>query len=156
MVVVIGDETIRQTDTIICNPNQKTRRLCCLPGAGVKDVSAGLEDNLKYEGKDPWVVLHIGTNDIGRVGQDDLRREFEELGSKLKSRSSKVVISGLLPVQYDNWYRNKQIKDLNAWLKEWCGTQGFLFMGHWHEYWGKRALSEKRAAFKSCWDKCLS
>uniref|UniRef100_A0A4W3IAW9 SGNH hydrolase-type esterase domain-containing protein n=1 Tax=Callorhinchus milii TaxID=7868 RepID=A0A4W3IAW9_CALMI len=131
----------RQTQSS-ATPTRRPKGFVASRGRG-EDVLAGLEDNLKYEGKDPLVILHKGTNDIGRVGQDDLRREFEELGSKLKSRSSKVVISGLLPVPYNNWYRDKQIKDLNAWLKEWCRTQGFLFMGHWHEYWRKRELFQR-------------
>eukprot|EP00061_Rhincodon_typus_P015247 g42814.t1 len=22
----------------------------------------------------------------------------------------------------------------------WCGKEGFLFMGHWHQYWNRRDL----------------
>eukprot|EP00061_Rhincodon_typus_P015729 g43573.t1 len=26
------------------------------------------------------------------------------------------------------------------WLKEWYGKEGFLFTGHWHQYWSRRDL----------------
>uniref|UniRef100_A0A4W3JQX2 SGNH hydrolase-type esterase domain-containing protein n=1 Tax=Callorhinchus milii TaxID=7868 RepID=A0A4W3JQX2_CALMI len=142
-VILIGDETVGRTDTVFCSRSRKIRKLCCLPGARVKDVTAGLEINLRHEGEDPIVMVHIGTNDIGRTSRDELRSAFRELGIKLRNRTSKVMISGLLPEPGANWYRQKKIIDLNAWLKEWCGEQEFQFMGHWHEYWGRWELFQR-------------
>ena len=136
-VVVIGDSVVRGIDTVLCDQDRESRRLCCLPGARVQDISSGLQRNLEWEGKNPVVVVHVGANDIGRTGTKVLQREYEKLGAKLKSRTNKVVISGLLPEPRANWRRVNNIKEVNAWLKDWCGRNGFEFMGHWHQYWGR-------------------
>ena len=139
-VVVIGDSIVKGIDTVFCDQDRESRRLCCLPGARVQDISSGLQRNLEWEGKNPVVVVHVGTNDIGRTGTKVLRREYEKLGAKLKSRTKKVIISGLLPEPRANWHRVNKIKEVNTWLKDWCGRNGFEFMGHWHQYWGRGDL----------------
>ena len=136
-VVVIGDSVVKGIDTVLCDQDKEYRRLCCLPGARVQDVSSGLQRNLEWEGENPVVVVHVGANDIDKTGTKDLQREYEELGNKLKSRTNKVVISGLLPEPRANWRRVNRIKETNAWLKDWCGRNGFEFMGHWHQYLGR-------------------
>lgn len=138
--VVIGDSIIRGVDRVLCGQQNMSRRLCCLPGARVKDISAMLERNLQREGEDPVVVVHVGTNDIGRTRKEDLLKEFEQLGNKLKSRTSRVLISGLLPEPRAKSARIRKIKKLNAWLKDWCGNNGFGFLGHWHQYWDRGDL----------------
>jgi len=95
---------------------------------------------LEWEGKDPVVVIHVGTNDIDRTRKEVLLREYEQLGAKLKSRTTKVLISGLLPEPRANLERVNKIRQLNMWLKDWCGRSGFQFVGHWHQYLGKREL----------------
>jgi len=68
------------------------------PGASVQDVSERAESILKGGVELPEVVVHIGPNDIGRKSDEVLQQQFMELGRKLKSRTSRVVISGLQPV----------------------------------------------------------
>jgi len=51
--------------------------VCCLPGARVRDVSERLQDLLKGEGEQPEVVIHIGTNDIGRKSDEILKYEYK-------------------------------------------------------------------------------
>jgi len=47
---------------------------------------------------EPQVVVHIGTNDIVRNRDGNARQVFRELWWKLRPRTNRVVISGLLPV----------------------------------------------------------
>jgi len=39
-----------------------------------------------------------------------------------------------------NLHRDQETREANTWLKEWCGKEGFHFMGHWHQYWNRRDL----------------
>uniref|UniRef100_UPI00398EB7F6 uncharacterized protein n=1 Tax=Pristiophorus japonicus TaxID=55135 RepID=UPI00398EB7F6 len=135
--IVIGDSMVRGIDRRFCGRNRDSRMVCCLPGARVKDVSERVQDILKWEGEQPVVVVHIGTNDIGKKRDEVLRNEFKELGAKLKSRTSKVVISGLLPVPRDSQSRNRRIAQMNTWLEQWCSREGFKFLGHWDRFWGR-------------------
>ena len=139
-VVVVGDSIIRGIDSILCKPDRESRMVCCLPGARVRDISDRLERILEREGEDPVVVVHVGTNNIGKTRKEDLFLDYLALGTKLKNRSSRVIISGLLPEPRANWHRVEKIREVNTWLKEWCGKEGFHFMGHWHQYWDRRDL----------------
>ena len=115
----------------------------CLPGARVRDVSDRVQGILKWEGMEPEVVVHIGTNDIGRKGEEVLKQEYKELGWQLRRRTAKVVMSGLLPVPRDSERRNEIRWRMNAWLRDWSRGQGFKFMDHWDLFWGRRDLFKK-------------
>ncbi|XP_062894515.1 V-set and immunoglobulin domain-containing protein 10-like 2 [Mobula hypostoma] len=99
--VVIGDSVVRGADRRFCGREKDTRMVCCLPDARVQDVSDWVHDILVREGKQPEVVIHVGTNDIGRKRDEVLKCEFRELGRRLKNRTSRVAFSGLLPVLRD-------------------------------------------------------
>jgi len=62
-------------------------------------------------------VVHVVTNNIGRTRKKDLFGDFEELGIKLKNRSSKAIISRILPETHSNWHRDVRIREVNTWLK---------------------------------------
>eukprot|EP00061_Rhincodon_typus_P010022 g33974.t1 len=114
--------------------------VCCLPSARVRDISDRLERILEWEGEDPVVVVRVGTNNIGKARKEDMFGDYQELGTKLKNSSLRVIISRLLPEPHANWHRDARIREVNTWLKEWCGKEGFLFMGHWHQFWNRRDL----------------
>ncbi|XP_055522044.1 uncharacterized protein LOC129716197 isoform X1 [Leucoraja erinacea] len=135
--IVVGDSIVRGTDRGFCGNRRDARMVCCLPGARIQDVTDRVQKILKGEGEHPEVVVHVGTNDVGKKGMNILQRDFRELGKMLKSRTSRVVISGLLPVPRAGESRNREIRDLNVWLRIWCTGQGFRFLDHWDLFWGK-------------------
>ena len=82
--IVIGDSTVRGSDWRFCGRSRETRMI-----ARVSDVSERVEKILKREGEEPNVVVHIGTNDIGRKREEDLKGEFRGLGGKVKEKDQK-------------------------------------------------------------------
>lgn len=78
----------------------------------------------------------MGTSDVGGTRKEALLREFAQLGTKLKSRTKEVIISGLLPELRANCHTVEKIKELNVRLKDWYGRSGLEFVGHWHQYGG--------------------
>ncbi|XP_055521107.1 uncharacterized protein LOC129715270 [Leucoraja erinacea] len=141
--IVIGDSILRGSDRRFCGRSQETRMVVCLPSARVSDVSQRVQDILKSEGEEPEVVVHIGTNDIGKKREEVLKGEFRELGGELRKRAKKVTISGLLPVPRDSESRNGARWRINAWLKDWCSGQGFKFLDHWDLFCGRCDLYRK-------------
>ncbi|XP_055498906.1 uncharacterized protein LOC129701618 [Leucoraja erinacea] len=141
--IVVGDSIVRGTDRGFCGNRQDARIVCCLPGARIQDVTDRVQKILKGEGEHPEVVVHVGINDVGKKGMNILQRDFRELGKMLKSRASRVVISGLLPVPQTGESRNREIRDLNVWLRNWCTGQGFRFLDHWDLFWGKGELYKR-------------
>ena len=85
----------------------------------------------------PDVVVHVGTNDVGRMSEGVLLREFRELGVKLKGRTSRVTISGLLPVPRASEAKNRMIMHINTRLRAWCRTEGFRFLDNWTLFQGR-------------------
>uniref|UniRef100_UPI0016259AB3 SGNH/GDSL hydrolase family protein n=1 Tax=Proteus mirabilis TaxID=584 RepID=UPI0016259AB3 len=81
--------------------------------------------------------VHIGTNNIGRKRSGEVIQELRELGWKLKARTDRVVISGLLPVPRDSEARNRERVQLNTWLPGWCRREGFRYLDNWTAFWGR-------------------
>ena len=117
--LVLGDSIVRGADRRFCGADRESRMVCCLPGARVRDISNGVQAILEKEGMNPDVVLHVGTHDVGRMSEGVLLREFRELGVKLKGRSSRVTISGLLPVPRASEAKNRMIMQINTRLRAW-------------------------------------
>ena len=128
--LVIGDSTVKGTDRRVGNNDRNSGLVCCLPGAGVQDVSERIFKTLRGEGDQPQVIIHVGTHDIGRLREGDIKQRFMELGWKLKAKSDRVVISGLLPVPRDSLERNRERESLNSWLRGWCRREGFKFLSN--------------------------
>uniref|UniRef100_A0A6I8SAG9 Uncharacterized protein n=1 Tax=Xenopus tropicalis TaxID=8364 RepID=A0A6I8SAG9_XENTR len=123
-MVVIGDSIIRKVDRVICRADRFNRTVCCLPGARVRHVVDRVDTLLGGAGHDPAVLVHIGTNDKMNGRWGTLKSEFRDLGSKIKQRSSNVIFSEILPVPRASLGRQRELRELNAWLKSWCNPSG--------------------------------
>ncbi len=117
-----------------------TTTVCCLPGAFVTHITENVDRLLERTGDYPVVVVHIGTNNIGRDRPRSLQNKFRELGRKLKDKTKTVVFSGILPAPSKGPYRQLEIVNLNAWLKLWCTQEGFTFLEHWSTFYNKDYL----------------
>jgi len=135
--IVIGDSIVRGTDRRFCGCERDSRMVCCLPGARVQDVSQRAESILKGEGTQPEVVVHIGINNMDRKCDEVLQQQFRELRRNLKSRTSRIVISGLLPVPCASEARNRTVVQVNTWLNSWCRREDFRYQDHWDLFWGR-------------------
>lgn len=60
--------------------------VCCLPDARVQDISEQLLDILKGKEKQPEVIVHVDTNDMGRKRNEVLQYKYRELSKMLQSR----------------------------------------------------------------------
>ncbi|XP_056375946.1 uncharacterized protein LOC130273348 [Hyla sarda] len=133
-VLVVGDSIIRGTDRAICHKDRDRRTVCCLPGARVRHIADRVDRLLGGAGEDPAVMVHIGTNDKVRGRWSVLKNDFRDLGRKLKARTSKVVFSEILPVPRATPERQREIREVNKWLRSWCRKEGFGFMENWADF----------------------
>ena len=122
-MLVVGDLIIRRTDSAICHKDRERRTVCCLPGALVRHIADQVDRLLGGAGEDPAVMVQVGTNDIGR-GRWRVLNDFRDLGAKLRSRTSKVVFSEILPVPRATPERQQEIREVNKWLRSWCSKEG--------------------------------
>ena len=71
--------------------------MCCLPGAGVRDVVERYGKIVMGTGKEAVVVVHVRVNDIGRVKSEELLLRYRELLREVKESGRRCVVSGVLP-----------------------------------------------------------
>ena len=88
--------------------------------------NATLPNSLKY------VVIHCGTNNIGRNQPRDIANGVIAIGLTLQEKCSglKVIVMGLLPLDPEWSHRRKKIKLINYYLKKLCrdNFNEFYFM----------------------------
>uniref|UniRef100_A0A803JI24 SGNH hydrolase-type esterase domain-containing protein n=1 Tax=Xenopus tropicalis TaxID=8364 RepID=A0A803JI24_XENTR len=132
--IVVGDSIIRKVDRVICHKDPTCRTVCCLPGARVRHVVERVDKLLGGAGEDPAVLVHIGTNDKVRGGGEVLKNDFKKLGAKLRARTSKVIFSEILPVPRATLRRQRELREINAWLRDWCREEGFGFLQNWADF----------------------
>lgn len=137
-LVIVGDSIIRGIDSVVCSRDKESRTVCCLPGAQVGDLLERADKLLARAGRDPVVMVHVGTNDIGKGRFEVLQDKFVELAEKFRGRSSTVVFSEILPVPRASRGKQNLIWRFNTWLRTWCRQEGYRFMGHWNSFWGRR------------------
>lgn len=104
--------------------------MCLLPGAKSLDVSEQLHDIHKGEGEQHKVIVQVDTNNIGRKRNEVMLNEHREIGKRLKSWTSRVVIYGLLAVPHASEGGNRKMGQMNVWLTSRCRGQGSRFLGH--------------------------
>lgn len=85
-----------------------------MPGSRMSEQA---ENILKGKAVHPGIVVLIGFGNIDGVTDDVLFRKYSKLGSKLKSRISKVVISEFHPMPRAGEARNWKMTQINVWLR---------------------------------------
>ncbi|MBN3305176.1 ZP3 protein, partial [Amia calva] len=96
-VVTVGDSILRGVDHTVCSRDKETRMVSCLPGAQVADLPKLVDGLLAKAGGNPLVMVHIGTNDIGKGRAEVLQDTFKDAGlTGLKPDS--------IPWQWKSWF----------------------------------------------------
>ena len=78
-LVAVGDAIIGGVDSTVCACEKDSCTVCCLSGAQVGDILEHVDKLLARAGRDPVVMVHIGTNDIGKGRFEVLQDTFVEL-----------------------------------------------------------------------------
>ncbi|XP_053863862.1 uncharacterized protein LOC128825399 [Malaclemys terrapin pileata] len=123
------------------SPDPENRRVCCLPGAKIHDVDLRLKRILKGAGKNPLIILHVGTNDTARFSLERIKGDYARLGKTLKEIEAQIIFSGILPVPREGQQRADRIVRIKSWLREWCYKEGFGMYGHWEAFGDRHRFS---------------
>lgn len=94
----IGDSLLRRTDRPVTRAHLENRRVCCLPRTKIWDVDPRLKRFHSGAGKNPLIVLHVGTNDSIRFSMEHIKGDYARLGNTLKEMEAQVIFSGILPI----------------------------------------------------------
>ena len=139
-VLVLGDSRIRYLDRTFCEVDRRKRMTCCLPGAGVKDVVERFSGVVKGTGKEALVMVHVGVNDVGRVGSEELLNRYRELLREVRESGRRCIVSGVLPRKNVGGMWLSHALGLNDRLRKLCGESGVGFIDEWDRFYGRQEL----------------
>ncbi|XP_065435012.1 uncharacterized protein LOC135977694 [Chrysemys picta bellii] len=140
-VYVNGDSLLRRLDRPVTRADPENRRVCCLLGAKIRDVDLRLKRILTGAGKNPLIVLHVGTNDTARFSLECIKGDYARQGKTHKEIEAQVIFSGILPVPREGQQRCDKIMAINRWLRQWCYKGGFGMYGHWEAFMDRGLFS---------------
>ncbi|CAM4396402.1 unnamed protein product [Lepidochelys kempii] len=140
-VYVIGDSLLRRIDRPVTRADPENRRVCCLPGAKIRDADLRLKRILKGAGKNPLIILHVGTNDMARFSLESIKGDCARLGKTLKEIEAQVIFSGILPVPREGQQRCDKSMTINRWLRQWCYKEVFGMYDHWEAFMDRGQFS---------------
>ena len=61
-------------------------------------MTEGLPKLIKPTDTYPFLLIHVGTNDVAKWSYEEIKSDFEALGWKLKNFGAQIVFSSILPV----------------------------------------------------------
>ena len=104
--VIIADSLLRGTGDPVCHLDVSHRKVCCLPGARVRDVARNITHLVKPSDYYdimillyyPLLFFHIGNDEVGKISSWAIKRDFRALGRLLKGSGAQVLFSSVLSV----------------------------------------------------------
>ena len=131
---------IRQQITEICGRAKEKRRVFCMPGAKVDDVTDVIDQIAKDATDKTLFVIHAGTNDVKKTRSEELLNKYRSLIQQYKTKSSNIMISGVLPrISAGNLFYSKAFS-LNNRLQSLCREQGVEFVNMWNDFYSQAGL----------------
>ena len=141
--VLVGDSIIRRQLTEFCGRRPHKRRQFCIPGAGVDDVTAAIDEVAADTTDNTLFVIHAGTNDIKNTRSEELLDKYRRLLLQYKAKSTNILISGVLPrINAENLFYSRAFS-LNNRLKSLCREQGVHFVDMWNDFYDQTNLFQR-------------
>ena len=139
-VRLVGDSLVRGQLTEFCARAPEKRKRFCIPGGGVDDVIASLDEVSNLAPADTTYVVHVGTNDIQRTRSEELMAKYKKLIQKFKVKSKNVVLSGIIPrAKASNHFYNSA-SSTNRRLSNLCSEEGIGYVDLWDHFYYDRSL----------------
>ena len=93
---LVGDSMIRQQLTEFCGRVKRRRRLFCIPGAGIDDVTDMMDKVSEEATAESLFVIHAGANDVRRTRSEELLDKYRKFIQQYKTKSNSIMMSRLL------------------------------------------------------------
>jgi len=111
-VIVVGDSLLRGTEGPICWPDPTCRKVCCLSGARVRDISRKLPGLIHPSDYYPLLIVQAGSDDVANRSLRAIKNDLRGLGRLV-----------------DNAMTRKTHR-INTWLRGWCQRKNLGFFDH--------------------------
>ena len=142
-VRLVGDSIVRGQLTEFCARAPGKRKRFCIPGGGVDDVIASLDEVSNLAPANTMYVVHVGTNDVQHTRSEELMAKYKRLIENFKNKSRDVIISGIIPRMKANQHFFNMATSMNRRLANLCGEESVGFVDTWDSFFYDRSLFEE-------------
>ena len=142
-VRLVGDSMVRGQLTEFCARAPGKRKRFCIPGGGVDDVIASLDEVSNLAPSNTMYVVHVGTNDVQHTRSEELIAKYQRLIQNLKTKSRDVVVSGIIPRMKANQRFFNMATSMNRRLANLCSEENVGFVDTWDSFFYDHSLFEK-------------
>ena len=139
-VRLVGDSMVRGQLTEFCSRAPRTRKRFCIPGGGVDDVTAAIDEVANLAPNNTTYVIHVGTNDVVRTRSEVLIEKYKDMIRTYKERSHRIIISGIIPrIQAGRRFYNIATS-VNRRLATICREENVGFIDMWDNFYYDKSL----------------
>ena len=106
----------------------RNARVLAFPGINISRLSARLQRNPSLLSA-PFSVIHVGTNDVHNLSEDEFMSDFNNLITIIRSVSdTNILLSSILPRPLDHIRTGSKLKEVNRRLKVLCSERSVKFL----------------------------
>ena len=142
-VRLVGDSIVRGQLTEFCARAPGKRKRFCIPGGGVDDVIASLDEVSDLAPANTMYVVHVGTNDVQGTRSEELIAKYKRLIRGFKDKSRDIIISGILPRMKANQRFFNMATSTNRRLANICNEENVGFVNTWDSFFYDPSLFDK-------------
>ena len=139
-VRLVGDSLVRGQLVEFCARAPEKRKLFCIPGAGVEDVLASLDEVSNLAPANTTYVVHVGSNDVQNIRSEELMLKYKRLIQSFKDKSQNVILSGIIPRVKANQQFFNFASSTNRRLSNLCREEGIGFVDTWDHFYYDHSL----------------
>ncbi len=112
----------------------------CMSGSETNDINDFSDHVSKDTTNETFFVLHTRANNVRKTRSEDLLDKYRKLIQQYKTKSSKIMISGVLSrIAADNVFYSKTFS-LNHHLETICKQHGIEFVNMWNDIYNNPGL----------------
>ena len=139
-VRLIGDSIVRGQLSEFCARAPATRRRFCIPGGGLQDVIDSVNEVADQAPASTTYVIHVGTNDVQRIRSEELLDKYRQMIRAFKVKSSKVILSGIIPRRQAGIRFYSIASSINRRLANLCSEENIGFVNTWDHFYYDSSL----------------
>ena len=139
-IFVVGDSMSRHLSENLRNKTGKDATGYTLSGGTIVNAVQTLRNSSETH---DTLVVQVGTNDIGRLKEDDIKFKYRALLDEMKNRRLGSVLIGILPrgtVYKEEPFRNNDAFYINKWLENECNIRNIKFLDQWDIFYGNWSM----------------
>jgi hypothetical protein len=111
----------------------------CFPGAKINRIAYQVQERLVLKNRNSCLISHVGSNNVfpnGRIEQkpEEILDEFTLMTTKIKEKTDKAIIIGVLPRLNENMATLKNARAINYKMGNICRGEGIKFVDPWDKF----------------------